>query len=73
MNKGASGSKRILHRRRFGLSADENVQVNSVNGAAWQGGRVMGRRGAGVEMDRRAAHGPQMQEQAGYSQLYNVE
>lgn len=27
----------------------------------------------GVEMDRRAAHGPQMEEQAGHSQLSNVE
>lgn len=48
-------------------------QFNSVNGATWQGGRVMGRRGAGVEMDRRAAHGPQTQEQVGHSQLSNVE
>lgn len=48
-------------------------QFNSVNGATWQGGRVMGRRGAGVEMDRHAAHWPRTQEQAGHSHLSNVE
>lgn len=48
-------------------------QFNSVSGATWQGGKVMGRRDTGVEMDRHASHGPQTQEQAGHNQLSNVE